>query len=186
MLPISLGATVLYLSTAEARFLQPINLSIPQITLATSTNVTFTSSLNCGECILGGYTYCVNAKENYTGSVAPQATCCQTFSACSKQAANTSWTCSSKYNDTAKIKYTIFDKLKVCPYNANCGPQDLTLESQNAAQCLRVDTLKKGSSCIYRVQSKCNTANFTLNDTSNVYSTSLLVKNTTILSPTPA
>ena len=185
-----MGILLALAGATAGRFLQPSNSSangtlvISPNPTATTPKVTYSSALNCGECILGGYTFCINGPENFTGSVLPQRTCCQNFTSC-PQARNASWTCSSKYNDTASTKYTIFDRLRVCPYDANCGPQNLTLESSDAAQCLRVNSLKKGSSCIYRVQSKCNTANFTLNDTTNIYTQSMLVKNTTLTTTTP-
>lgn len=189
-----MGILLAFAGVTAGRFLQPSN-SSSNGTLVISSNptvisapkVTYSSSLNCGECILGGYTFCINAPENFTGTVTPRALCCQNFTQCATQARNASWTCSSKYNDTASTKFTIFDRLRVCPYDPSCGPQNLALENSEDAQCLRVNQLKKGSSCVYRVQSKCNTANFTLNDTSNVYTQSLLVKNTTLTTTeTPA
>lgn len=70
---------------------------------------------------MGGYTYCINAVENYTGAAIPKSICCQTVAACKKYTKNKKWSCSSKYEATASNQYTIFDKLKVCPFNSDCG-----------------------------------------------------------------
>lgn len=63
---ISIGSICL----ATARFLE--SSTTPKgAALASSTNILFNSALSCGECILGGYTYCINAMENYTGTAIP-------------------------------------------------------------------------------------------------------------------
>lgn len=138
---------------AFARFLQPANTTSSNGTMVISPapkatpTINYNQTLSCGECILGNYIFCVAGPENYTGAVAPKTTCCKDYASC-KEAKNTTYTCSSKYNGT---QYTIFDKLKVCPYNAHCGNQVLSLNGADDSQCLRLNTIKKGSSCVYRV-----------------------------------
>lgn len=167
---------------ALARFLQPANTN-GTLVISPAPNkpptITYNQSLSCGECILGNYIYCVNGPENYTGAVAPKAICCKDLGSC-KEAKLATYTCSSKYNAN---QYTIFDRLKVCPFNPDCGKQVLSLNDADDSQCLRLNTIKKGSSCVYRVQSKCNAPNFAFNDTSNVYSTFTMLSNTSIVTP---
>lgn len=58
------------------------------------------------------------------------------------------------------------------------------MDNLGDSQCVRLKTLKKGTACLYRVQSKCGVPNLKLNDTSsNIFSASIMLSNTTI---TPA
>ena len=138
--------------------------------------MTFTANLNCGECVVGGYVYCVNGVEGYAGSAPQKGACCQNTKSC-PQINTKGWICSSKYDNM-----TLVDKLRVCPNDpAQCGSQSLNFNELGDSQCLRLRTLKKGSSCLYRVQSKCGVPRFQLNDTSaDVFTSSLLVANKTV------
>lgn len=139
MPPISL---VLLLSLAVggslARFLQTTNSTTglttgPLITTKPpSASVAYNSSLQCGECIVGGYISCVNGPANYTGTTPLRTVCCQNAAAC-PQIKNSSWTCSNSplYNQST------IHKLQVCPFNASqCGPQKINLGFANDASCL--------------------------------------------------
>lgn len=75
-------------------------------------NVTYRSDLQCGECVVGNYTFCINGPENFTGPVVPKTFCCQNLTSCN-QTRNSSWTCSNKYNSN-----NLVDKLRVCPFNS--------------------------------------------------------------------
>lgn len=135
MPPISL---VLLLSLAVggslARFLQTTNSTTgPLITTKPpSASVAYNSSLQCGECIVGGYISCVNGPANYTGTTPLRTVCCQNAAVC-PQIKNSSWTCSNSplYNQST------IHKLQVCPFNASqCGPQKINLGFANDASCL--------------------------------------------------
>jgi hypothetical protein len=57
----------------QARFLAA-NQTSPFVTSPLRSN--YNSSLQCGECILGGYVFCVRGPEQYTGSAPIPTTCC--------------------------------------------------------------------------------------------------------------
>jgi hypothetical protein len=87
--------------------------------------VTYSSTLDCGACILGGYIFCTTAVEgtNYTSSSSITSTCCETSTGCKTQLASSSYTCSSAYNSTAYAKF-------MCPFKGdNCGPQNISLSA---------------------------------------------------------
>lgn len=170
------------------RFLQPSNSSSgPQGPLVISPkpvtanapsqfgslgNITYRANLTCGECVVGSYVFCVNGPENFTGPVAPRTVCCNNATNC-PQARNSSWTCSNKYN-------TVTEQLRVCPYDASCGSQVLSLDSDDS-ECVRLKTLKRGTTCVYRVQSKCMSPNLRLNTSDTlVVPEMVLISNTTI------
>jgi len=99
----------------QARFLGVTDTKPLVTTPLRSSN--YNSSLQCGECVLGGYVFCVKGPEQYTGSAPISTFCCQNKTACS-QAADKAWTCSSKYENN-----TLAEKLRVCPFDAKqCGP----------------------------------------------------------------
>jgi hypothetical protein len=112
---------LLSLMTAAAlgRFLQTSNLTTtaaPLVTAPKPLAVPFNASLQCGECILGGYLSCVNGPESYSGSVPIKTVCCQNSTVC-PQLKNSSWSCSKKYENK-----TLVDKLRVCPFDSKqCG-----------------------------------------------------------------
>ena len=164
-----------------ARFLQVSNTTViapnPMATQpAAATNITYNSSLLCGECIVGNYVFCINGPENFTGAVPPQTVCCQNASSC-PQAKNASWTCSNKYDNSSQVY-----KFRVCPYNATaCGPQSVSMSDLGSTSCTRLNTLKKGAACLYVVQSQCAVPTLKLNDTS-LFSVTTMISNTTIVS----
>lgn len=77
---------------------------------------------------------------------------------------------------------TLVDKLRVCPFDtAQCGSQSLNFNDLGDSQCLRLRTLRKGSTCLYRVQSKCGVPRFQVNDTSaDIFTSSVLITNRTV------
>ena len=139
-------------------------------------NIAYNVNLTCGECVVGGYVYCVNGPEGFTGSIAPRGTCCRDSRNCT-QITTPGWICSSKYDNM-----TLIDKLRVCPFNqAQCGNQSLSFNELGDSQCLRLRNLTKGSSCLYRVQSRCGVPRFQVNDTSSdIYTSTLLIANRTL------
>jgi hypothetical protein len=66
----AIASTVLaaLLAVTNARFLDA-TVSMPY-----SVTTAFASTLNCGQCILGGYNYCVKQAEGTTVTVDPSAT----------------------------------------------------------------------------------------------------------------
>lgn len=98
-----------------------------------TTTIAYNANLLCGECILGGYVFCINGPEGYSGSAKIQTTCCQNKASCS-QVTNKQWACSTKYDNM-----TVVDKLRVCPYDAQqCGNQNLNFNDFGDSQCLRL------------------------------------------------
>ena len=72
----------------------------------------YSSSLQCGECILSGFIYCVRGPEQYSGDTPLQATCCRDKASCPQVNDRGSWNCSSKYENSF-----IYDKMSVCPFD---------------------------------------------------------------------
>ncbi len=83
--PISLVVLLsLMTATALGRFLQTSNATTtaPLVIAPRPLVVPFNASLQCGECILGGYISCVNGPESYTGAAPIKTVCCQNSTVC--------------------------------------------------------------------------------------------------------
>jgi hypothetical protein len=106
---------------------------------------TYSASLNCGQCILSNYTYCVAASENNQITKAASDTCCSS-STCS-QATSTSYNCSSSFTDTVYAKF-------VCPqWTSYCGStQEFTLANISSNASISISSLPVGETCFYRVK----------------------------------
>jgi hypothetical protein len=79
-------------------------------------NIAFSSSLNCGACIVGGYNWCISYPEHMqleVGQTQPQSVC---INGTSKPETNdTSYSCSTSFTDRVYKKF-------VCPYSIQqCG-----------------------------------------------------------------
>ena len=114
---LSLLSTLTY-----ARFLQ---------TQPTSTDYTvaFASTLGCGDCVIGGFIYCVKGNENWEVTApltSSNGVCCKDKSSCSF-ITNNQYNCTSAYANSTYSKH-------VCPFNKNqCGSSsDLVLDSINS------------------------------------------------------
>lgn len=108
----------------------------------------FSSSLQCGECVLGGYVFCVKGPEQYSGAAPIQSICCQNKTSC-PQVLDRTWNCSSKYENR-----TLTEQLRVCPFDTRqCGPQTLEFDSLGDSQCLRLRNIRRGNACLYNVKS---------------------------------
>jgi hypothetical protein len=82
--------------------------------------IPFVSTLGCGACINGGYTYCIQGKEgdDYTGKTLTQKCCAagSTATAC-PEISNPAYTCSNNYSDRTLAK-------SICPFRQTaCGPK---------------------------------------------------------------
>ena len=156
----------------QARFLG-VNDTQPLVTSPLRSN--YNSSLQCGECVLGGYVFCVKGPEQYAGSAPIPTFCCQNKTSCA-QVTDKSWSCSSKYENK-----TLAEKLSVCPFDSKqCGPQNISFSGVGDAQCLR-NNIKKGNACLYKVKSQCGVPRFQLSDnSSNIFLSSIQLSNSTI------
>jgi hypothetical protein len=125
-----------------------------------ATVAAYRTDLKCGECILGNYTFCVRGTEGMiVGSTPPETYCCANAANCT-MAKNSSWACSSSYNNSV-------DKYRVCPYYpGQCGSSaNLNLSGVGDSSCIRIKGLQQGNACFYNVKSRCGVPDFQLNDT---------------------
>lgn len=90
------------------------------------------------------------------------------------------WSCSSKYENN-----TLEEKFRVCPFDVNqCGPQNVSFNQVGNSQCLRLNNIKKGNTCLYRVQSQCGVPKVMVNDTSSgIFFSTRQLTNQTIAPP---
>lgn len=108
------------------------------------------------------------------GNTPPQTYCCQNAANCT-MARNSSWVCSSAYNNSV-------DKFRVCPYYpGQCGSSaNLNLGGVGDTSCIRIKGLQQGNACFYNVKSRCGVPDFQLNDTQNVVIQYRMISNKTI------
>lgn len=140
------------LTASQGRFLQTSS------STTNSTNPlvrTFKQELPCGECILGGYVYCVKGPEGYSGSEELTQQCCFDKSLCERQIDTTQYNCTFKYSST-------MDMFKVCPFKPSaCGTVgNLTLDGLGDTECVRLRNLTRGNACYYNLKSQCGVPNF--------------------------
>ena len=137
-------------AATQGRFLDATNpLTVP----ATNFGVTaFASTLNCGQCIGAGNTYCIQKAENtpFNGYPAANTQTCIAAGASSTQQTDSTWSCSNAFADRVYAKYT-------CQYNtAQCGPQTVVnLANTNSTQNVTVQNLQQGQTCFYTVKATC-------------------------------
>ena len=142
------GLLSIAVTPAQARFLGGIEISPLNYTFD------YNSTLQCGECILGGYIFCVNGPEQYAGSKTIRTSCCRDKNSC-PITQDKAWVCSSKYEND-----TLTEKFKVCPFDPKqCGAQNISFSSVGDSQCLR-NNIKKGNVCLYKVKSQCGVPKF--------------------------
>ena len=113
------------------------------------------------------------------GSTPPETYCCANAANCT-MAKNSSWACSSSYNNSV-------DKYRVCPYYpGQCGSSaNLNLSGVGDSSCIRIKGLQQGNACFYNVKSRCGVPDFQLNDTQNVVIQYRMISNKTINSSSP-
>jgi hypothetical protein len=115
--------------------------------------INWAANLGCGACINGGYNYCIQGKEgdDYTGRTVVQ-TCCKDATAANcPQVSNSSWTCSSTYNDKMTAK-------GLCPFRSNsCGAKALYKYTSYGANFMdKVNiTLLPGETCSLQIATDC-------------------------------
>ena len=74
-----------------------------------ATTTTYKPSMQCGECILGNYTFCIKGEESQIiNTQLPTSYCCNSTSNCTYMK-DPAWNCTSKYKD-------YYDRFKVCPF----------------------------------------------------------------------
>jgi hypothetical protein len=126
----------------------------------------FKSDWNCGQCIGGGYTYCINKAENTTTNSYVTGTNGQVCYQSGTNNANelqAGWSCSSAFEDRVYSKY-------VCQYNtAACGNQQYYyLSTVNSTASFNVTSLQLGQTCFYKVETGCGAPAFKPSDISKV------------------
>jgi len=150
-------------ATSQARFLDANTAAQPVTSTYPST--TFSNSLNCGQCIGGGYTYCINKAENTTTNSYVTGTNGQICYQGTNNANENSnqWSCSSAFADRVYSKY-------VCQYNtAACGTQQyFNLPAVNSTASFNITSLSTGQTCFYKVQAQCGAPAFKPTDISRV------------------
>jgi len=119
----------------EARSLQEVN----------ATTVTFAATLACGGCIRGGNIFCL-------GSGAKVNKCCRTETECSVELLDKAYTCSNSVKSQFNRLYKICAKAQTA---AVCGRSNVNLQAINATDAINITNIPVGSSCTYRVMSKC-------------------------------
>ena len=93
-------------ATSQARFLDATTALQP--VTSTYGNAAFSNSMNCGQCIGLGYTYCINKAENTTTNSYVTGTNGQICYQSGTNNANeglASWSCSSAFADRVYSKY---------------------------------------------------------------------------------
>lgn len=162
----AIASTVLValFAVSNGRFLDATN---PLVAPAAAyNNAAFANTLNCGQCIGLGHTYCVKQAENVltntyqTGST--NQVCIQS-GATSTQMTDTTWSCSNAFADRSYSKYT-------CQVNSvPCGSTtSFTLANTTSTANFNISGLATGQTCFYKVQSTCGGPSFKPNDTSKV------------------
>lgn len=126
---------------ASSRFLQQTNSTSPSLTIAApgQPNITYASTLKCGECLLGGFIFCGKIKDNSTVSSDLAQTdrfCCKDLASCSSYTSNTQYNCSKNYTDKAYAQM-------FCPFNTNsCGGQkDITFNKEGESKNITINNL---------------------------------------------
>jgi len=112
-----------------------------------SLDVTFSSDLECGSCIRGGYIYCVEGSDREVVSsddTAPAGICCEGSGSCDEQY-DDNYTCSNTYSDSTFA-------LMLCPFKkSSCGKtSDFSFEESGESESISM-TLYPGDVCFYTV-----------------------------------
>jgi hypothetical protein len=114
---------------AKTKFL--VDTATPAI--AQAPNVTFSDSLKCGECLLGGYIFCaldyaaLASASVMEGTYLPSTICCKDKSTCENYSNSFLYDCASSYTDTLFVQ-------KYCPneYNACGSTHEVTFTAEGS------------------------------------------------------
>ena len=139
---IALLSAALLIAGSTANFLEFESRSLME---TNSTTIPFASTLACGGCIRGGNIFCL-------GSGAKVNKCCRTAAECSVEIADKAYTCSNAITSQFNRLFKICSKGQS---TAVCGKANVNLMAINASDAINVTALAPGSSCSYRVMSKC-------------------------------
>ena len=161
---ISSTVLVALFAVSNGRFLDA-NTTAQTVT-QTYGSTAFSSSMNCGQCIGLGYTYCINKAENTTTNSYVTGTNGQICYQSGTNNANelqASWSCSSAFQDRVYSKY-------VCQYNtAACGTTPAYyLANVNSTASFNITNLALGQTCFYKVEAACGGPSFKPSDISRV------------------
>jgi len=136
-----LAATLLVAGTT-ANFLDFESRSLME---TNATTVAFAAALPCGGCVRGGNIFCL-------GSGAKVNKCCRTAAECSVEIADRAYTCSNTVTSQFNRLFKICSRSQT---TAVCGRSNVNLQAINATDAINITNLAVGSSCSYRVMSKC-------------------------------
>lgn len=161
----AIASTVLValFAVSQGRFLDATN---PSLTVAqTYGSAAFASTLNCGQCIGLGHTYCVKQAESIVTNAYPATAnqVCIASGASGAAMTDTTYSCSNAFADRSYSKYT-------CQVNTvACGStQSFTLANTTSTANFNVSGLALGQTCLYKVQSTCGGPSFKPNVTDKV------------------
>jgi hypothetical protein len=142
-------------AASQARFLDASSpLTVPATNFG---NPTFASTLNCGQCIGTGNTYCIQKSEYVLLNGVPAASQqkCVASGTSDASMVDTTWSCSNAFSDRVYSKY-------VCQYNtAQCGvTNSVALATTNSTQNVTITNLQLGQTCFYTVKAACGAPAF--------------------------
>ena len=141
-----LSVIPLFLAISSARFLQ----SVPVTTTNTTVTPAFNSTLKCGDCVAGNFTYCFVGTAGQVFPNSPVGVCCRNTSSNCSVATNTSYTCTSQVGDQ-------LSRFKMCPFVTGvCGQnRTFTIVGNQDKSCQRIQSVIKGEVCVFNVQARC-------------------------------
>ena len=170
VLVIALLSVALF-SLSSARFLATTTATTstvevtPKPTNWPKNNVTYATNLTCGQCIVGGYVYCVSGAEAQQVTTLPSSPngqyCCRNSSNCT-YVNNTAWSCSNAY---AFEGYGFF----TCPLSTTyCGKTfNFNFKAVGNTTTFNITSgLPKGQACVYTLKAQCGAPAFAVSNSS--------------------
>jgi hypothetical protein len=137
-----------------------ILLLLASVTALELQTITFDTTLNCGKCILGGFSYCFQGGDGMTvatGVTPPTGECCQRGDTGCAPLSDTSYSCSQTYRD---LNYAI----TMCPQiEDTCGnKQSMALAAVDDTDSVAPTGFVHGDTCTYRSKTTCGAPGFEL------------------------
>ncbi len=137
---ISSTVLVALFAVVNSRFLDATNAALP--VASTYGTTAYANTLNCGQCVGLGNTYCIQKAENTitnTYSTGSSTQTCIAAGTSASQMTDATWSCTNAFADRAYSKY-------VCQYNTvACGSTpNVTLATTNSTANFTVTSLALG------------------------------------------
>ncbi len=155
----AIAISVVFMTDITGPYIEPIEGS-------EDVDITYATTLNCGQCIMGGFVYCTTAEERVEvaeDETAPSGYCCQDET-CS-YTSNSAYNCSSSYSDQDYAMH-------ICPFpKGKCGGKHEKMEKEPSDSETEVDIkpMKKGDVCFYKMENKCGGGKIDIEENENVY-----------------